>query len=76
MIQGVARVDNSFVQTLIEFNMGTQAQLNFVSDLEFYDEVMMCLQMVSYKPQGSLCDKFWLLIIWRCESYTTGTLIP
>ncbi|KAK3869563.1 hypothetical protein Pcinc_025147 [Petrolisthes cinctipes] len=46
VIQGVARVDNSFVQTLIEFNTGTQAQLNFISDLEFYDEVMMCLQMV------------------------------
>nr|XP_045590522.1 microsomal triacylglycerol transfer protein-like [Procambarus clarkii] len=46
VIQGVARVDTSFVQTLIEFNTGAQTQLNFISDLEFYDEVAMCLQMV------------------------------
>lgn len=46
VMQGVARVDNSFVQTLIEFNTGSQAQLNFISDLDFYDEVMMCLKMV------------------------------
>ncbi|XP_045138824.1 microsomal triglyceride transfer protein large subunit-like isoform X1 [Portunus trituberculatus] len=46
VIQGVARVDSSFIQTLIEFNVGTQAQLNFMSDLEFYDDVMMCLKMV------------------------------
>ena len=48
VIQGVARVDSSFIQTLIEFNVGTQAQLNFMSDLEFYDDVMMCLKMVSF----------------------------
>ena len=47
VMQGVARVDNSFVQTLIEFNTGAQAQLNFITDLDFYDEVMMCLKMVS-----------------------------
>ncbi|XP_063588373.1 microsomal triglyceride transfer protein large subunit-like isoform X1 [Penaeus indicus] len=46
IVQGVARVDSSFVQTLIEFNSGGQTQLNFVTDLEFYDEVIMCLQMV------------------------------
>ncbi|XP_071534399.1 microsomal triglyceride transfer protein large subunit isoform X1 [Panulirus ornatus] len=46
VIQGVARVDSSFVQTLIEFNTGAQTQLNFVTDLDFYDEVIMCLQMV------------------------------
>lgn len=59
MIQGVARVDNSFVQTMIEFNTGTQAQLNFVSDLEFYNEVMMCLQMVSYKPCLISCLSYY-----------------
>ena len=48
VIQGVARVDSSFIQALIEFNVGTQAQLNFMSDLEFYEEVMMCLKMVSF----------------------------
>ena len=47
VVQGVARVDNSFVQSLIEFNTGGQTQLNFVTDLDFYDEVLMCLQMVS-----------------------------
>lgn len=46
VIQGVARVDTSFVQTLIEFNTGAQTQLNFISDLDFYEEVIMCLQMV------------------------------
>ncbi|XP_042223362.1 microsomal triglyceride transfer protein large subunit-like isoform X3 [Homarus americanus] len=46
VIQGVARVDTSFVQTLIEFNTGAQTQLNFITDLDFYDEVVMCLQMV------------------------------
>lgn len=48
VIQGVARVDNSFIQALIEFNTGAQAQLNFISDLEFYEDVMMCLKMVSF----------------------------
>lgn len=46
VIQGVARVDNSFIQALIEFNTGAQAQLNFISDLEFYEDIMMCLKMV------------------------------
>ncbi|KAG0704324.1 Microsomal triglyceride transfer protein large subunit [Chionoecetes opilio] len=46
VIQGVARVDSSFIQALIEFNIGSQAQLNFMSDLEFYEDVMMCLKMV------------------------------
>ncbi|KAK7021851.1 hypothetical protein SK128_009107 [Halocaridina rubra] len=46
VMQGVARVDSSFVQALIEFNVGGQAQLNFISDLDFYDEVMMCSKMV------------------------------
>ncbi|XP_068229870.1 microsomal triglyceride transfer protein large subunit isoform X2 [Palaemon carinicauda] len=46
VMQGVARVDNSFVQSLIEFNTGGQAQLNFITDLDFYDEIMMCLKMV------------------------------
>lgn len=46
VIQGVARVDSSFIQALIEFNIGSQAQLNFMSDLDFYEEVMMCLKMV------------------------------
>lgn len=46
VVQGQARVDNSFVQTLVEFNTGAQTQLNFVTDLSFGGEILMCLQMI------------------------------
>lgn len=46
VVQGQARVDNSFVQTLVEFNTGAQTQLNFVTDLAFGGEILMCLQMI------------------------------
>ncbi|XP_018019363.1 microsomal triacylglycerol transfer protein isoform X2 [Hyalella azteca] len=45
IIQGQARVDTSFVQTMIEFNTGVQTRLDFVSDLEFGSGVAMCMQM-------------------------------
>ena len=47
VVQGRARVDNSFIQTMVEFNFGSQSQLDFVTDLEFYSDKIMCLQMVS-----------------------------
>ncbi|CAL4123222.1 unnamed protein product [Meganyctiphanes norvegica] len=46
VVQGQARVDNSFVQTLVEFNTGAATQLNFVTDLEFSGKVLMCLKMI------------------------------
>jgi len=46
VIQGQARVDTSFVQTMIEFNTGVQTRLDFKSDLEFGSGVAMCMQMV------------------------------
>ena len=48
VVQGQARVDNSVVQTMIEFNAGAQSQLNFITDLDFSDDITMCLQMVIY----------------------------
>ncbi|KAB7498301.1 Microsomal triglyceride transfer protein large subunit [Armadillidium nasatum] len=46
VIQGQARVDNSFIQTMVEFNAGSQTQLDFLSNLESSPSIMMCLRMV------------------------------
>lgn len=45
VIQGQARVDTSFVQTMIEFNTGVQTRLDLMSDLTFGSGIAMCMQM-------------------------------
>lgn len=49
VIQGQARVDTSFVQTMIEFNAGLQSKIDFVTDVNYEKGVKMCIQMV--RPQ-------------------------
>jgi hypothetical protein len=47
MIQGVMRVDSSFVRSQVEFTISTEAKLNLVSDIDFYNSVALCLQLRS-----------------------------
>ena len=46
VVQGQARVDTSFVQTMIEFNTGVQNKLELTSDIDFSGKIIMCMQMV------------------------------
>ncbi|GFG29687.1 hypothetical protein Cfor_03737 [Coptotermes formosanus] len=46
-IQGIMRVDSSFVRSQVEFNIATEAKLNLVSDIDFYSNVALCLQLRS-----------------------------
>ncbi|PNF28005.1 hypothetical protein B7P43_G13850 [Cryptotermes secundus] len=47
MIQGVMKVDSSFVRSQVEFTLATEAKLNLVSDIDFYNSVALCLQLRS-----------------------------
>jgi hypothetical protein len=47
MIQGVMRVDSSFVRSQVEFTISTEAKLNLVSDIDFYNNIALCLQLRS-----------------------------
>lgn len=47
MIQGVMKVDSSFVRSQVEFTLATEAKLNLVSDIDFYSSVALCLQLRS-----------------------------
>lgn len=44
-IQGVAKVDTSFVRSQVEFNVATEVKLNLVSDIDFYNSIALCLQL-------------------------------
>jgi len=46
-IQGIMRVDSSFVRSQVEFTIATEAKLNLVSDIDFYNTVTLCLQLRS-----------------------------
>jgi hypothetical protein len=46
-IQGIMRVDSSFVRSQVEFTIATEAKLNLVSDIDFYSNVALCLQLRS-----------------------------
>ncbi|XP_021915479.1 microsomal triglyceride transfer protein large subunit isoform X2 [Zootermopsis nevadensis] len=46
-ITGIMRVDSSFVRSQVEFNIATEARLNLVSDIDFYSNVALCLQLRS-----------------------------
>lgn len=44
-LQGIMRVDTSFVRSKIEFNVATEVKLNLQSDLNFYNEISLCMQL-------------------------------
>ncbi|XP_071445116.1 microsomal triacylglycerol transfer protein isoform X2 [Hetaerina americana] len=44
-IQGLLKVDSSFVRSHIETSLSTEAQLNLVSNLDFYGNAIICLQL-------------------------------
>jgi hypothetical protein len=46
-VQGIMRLDSSFVRSQVEFNIATEAKLNLVSDIDFYSNVALCLQLRS-----------------------------
>ncbi|KAJ4438443.1 hypothetical protein ANN_14388, partial [Periplaneta americana] len=46
-VQGIMRVDSSFVRSQVEFNIATEAKLNLVSNIDFYSNVALCLQLRS-----------------------------
>jgi len=46
-IQGIMRVDSSFVRSQVEFTIATQAKLNLVLDTDFYNKFALCLQLRS-----------------------------
>ena len=46
-IQGIMRVDSSFVRNQVEFTVATEAKLNLVSDIDFYSTIALCLQLRS-----------------------------
>ena len=46
-VQGIMRVDSSFVRSQVEFTIATEAKLNLVSDIDFYKTIALCLQLRS-----------------------------
>jgi len=42
-IEGIMKVDSSFVRSQVEFTIATEAKLNLVSDIDFYRNVVLCL---------------------------------
>ncbi|XP_063244373.1 microsomal triacylglycerol transfer protein isoform X2 [Bacillus rossius redtenbacheri] len=44
-LQGLAKVDSSFVRSQAEFTLATEAKLNLESDVSFSDKVAMCMQL-------------------------------
>ncbi|XP_066994605.2 microsomal triacylglycerol transfer protein isoform X2 [Anabrus simplex] len=45
LLQGLLKVDTSFVRSQIEFNVATEANLSLVSDIDFYNNIALCLQL-------------------------------
>ncbi|KAF4513818.1 UNVERIFIED_CONTAM: hypothetical protein B566_EDAN015881, partial [Ephemera danica] len=44
-LQGLVKVDSSFVRSQVEFTVATEPRLNLVSDVNFYNTVALCLQL-------------------------------
>nr|CAD7461843.1 unnamed protein product [Timema tahoe] len=44
-LQGLIKVDTSFVRSQVEFNLATEVKLNLVSDIDFYGNLALCLQL-------------------------------
>nr|CAD7591086.1 unnamed protein product [Timema genevievae] len=42
---GLIKVDTSFVRSQVEFNLATEVKLNLVSDIDFYGNLALCLQL-------------------------------
>ncbi|KAK7870894.1 hypothetical protein R5R35_005486 [Gryllus longicercus] len=45
LLQGLLRVDSSFVRSQVEFNVATEPRLELSSDVDFYDKVALCMQL-------------------------------
>jgi len=43
----IMRVDSSFVRSHLEFTTAAEAKLNLVSDIDFYSNIALCLQLRS-----------------------------
>ncbi len=52
MIRGQATADTSFVQSQLEFNLAADSQLQLVTDSDFSDKTVMCIQMT--QPEFTL----------------------
>ncbi|CAG0914912.1 unnamed protein product [Notodromas monacha] len=55
VIRGQATADTSFVQSQLEFNLAADSQLQLVTDSDFSDKTVMCIQMS--QPQFLLKHK-------------------
>lgn len=45
-IEGIAKIDSSFIQSQIEFSLGGESYIDFITDFDFYDTpYKTCLQM-------------------------------
>ena len=60
-LQGSIKVDSSFVKSQVEFNIATEAKLNLMSDIDFYTNVAICLQLRS--PDSIVKSVFQVLLI-------------
>ena len=45
VLQSTIRVDTSFVKSRVDYSTAAEAALHFISDINFYDGVLMCMKL-------------------------------
>ncbi|GLH02480.1 Microsomal triglyceride transfer protein large subunit, partial [Gryllus bimaculatus] len=70
LLQGLLRVDSSFVRSQVEFNVATEPRLELSSDVDFYDKVALCMQL--RQPDAELRLDFIIEVAHKLHNIVEG----